>query len=63
MEREFRILDALGRRTSVPVPRTHILCEDEGVVGTPFYVMEFLDGRIFEDHAMPGVEAEERSAM
>ncbi|KAI1866081.1 uncharacterized protein JN550_007770 [Neoarthrinium moseri] len=52
VEREHRIIAALGP-TDVPVPRAHGLCEDAAVVGTPFYIMEFLDGRILEDPAMP----------
>jgi aminoglycoside phosphotransferase (APT) family kinase protein len=39
------------------------LCEDESVIGTPFYVMEFLDGRIFEDPGLPEVSAEERMQL
>ena len=62
VEREFRVLHAL-QGTSVAVPKTYCLCEDESVVGTPFYIMEFLDGRIFEDFTMPGVGAEERSLL
>lgn len=54
VEREYRVLAALGP-TAVPTPRTHCLCEDAAVVGTPFYIMEFLDGRIFEDPALPGL--------
>ncbi|KAK8124947.1 phosphotransferase enzyme family protein [Apiospora kogelbergensis] len=52
VEREHRILAALAP-TDVPTPKTYCLCEDASVVGTPFYIMEFLDGRIFEDPAMP----------
>lgn len=62
VEREFRIMHAL-ERTDVAVPKTHCLCEDESVIGTAFYIMEFLDGRIFEDFAMPSVGAADRSAM
>ncbi|KXJ90198.1 phosphotransferase enzyme family protein [Microdochium bolleyi] len=63
VEREHRIIAALGP-TDVPVPRAYCLCEDEAVLGTPFYVMEFLDGRIFEDPAMPEVRtAAERTAL
>jgi acyl-CoA dehydrogenase len=62
VEREYRIISALGG-TDVPVPRTYCLCEDDGVIGTPFYVMEFLDGRIIEDAAMGDVGAVERKAM
>ncbi|KAM0329828.1 hypothetical protein ACHAQA_003992 [Verticillium albo-atrum] len=62
VEREYRIIHAL-EKTDVPVPRAYCLCEDESVIGTPFYIMEFLDGRILEDPAMPGLAAEEREAL
>lgn len=52
VEREYRIIKALGA-TDVPVPKTYCLCEDASVIGTPFYIMEFLKGRIFEDATMP----------
>ncbi|MCJ1338796.1 hypothetical protein MMC09_004085 [Bachmanniomyces sp. S44760] len=62
VEREYRIIHAL-KTTDVPVPDTYCLCEDTNVVGTPFYIMEFLDGRIFEDASIPGVSAREREEM
>ncbi len=62
VDREYRILHAL-EPTDVAVPKTYGLCEDDGVIGTPFYIMEFLDGRIFENPAMPGVSTEERTEM
>jgi aminoglycoside phosphotransferase (APT) family kinase protein len=62
VEREHRIIHAL-EKTDVPVPKTYCLCEDETVIGTAFYIMEFLDGRILEDPAMPGVSPEERNAL
>jgi aminoglycoside phosphotransferase (APT) family kinase protein len=62
VEREYRILKAL-EATSIPVPRTYSLCTDGSVLGTPFYIMEFLDGRIFEDATFPGLSAEERKVM
>lgn len=62
VEREHRIIAALGP-TDVPVPKAYVLCEDESVIGTPFYIMEFLDGRIFEDATMPQVGARERTAL
>ncbi|KAL3424794.1 WD domain-containing protein [Phlyctema vagabunda] len=62
VEREYRVIHALGP-TDVPVPKTYCLCEDSSVVGTPFYIMEFLDGRIIEDPAMPGVTSAERTEM
>ncbi|MGP3736807.1 phosphotransferase family protein [Streptomyces sp. GDS52] len=43
MRREYRVVSAL-HPTAVPVPRTELLCEDEEVLGAPFYVMEFVDG-------------------
>ncbi|KAI9505465.1 kinase-like domain-containing protein [Coemansia spiralis] len=60
VEREFRVLDALGRHTSVPVPRVYALCEDSSIVGTPFYLMEFLDGRILADVRLPEIAPRER---
>jgi aminoglycoside phosphotransferase (APT) family kinase protein len=62
VEREYRIIKAL-ENTDVPVPKAYCLCEDNNVVGTPFYIMEFLDGRIFEDPALPDVSADDRKAM
>lgn len=62
VEREYKIIHAL-EKTDVPVPKAYCLCEDSNVIGTPFYIMEFLDGRIFTDPAIPGVSAEERTAL
>ncbi|PKS10483.1 hypothetical protein jhhlp_002235 [Lomentospora prolificans] len=70
VEREYRVMRAIGEANAkgssgvqVPVPKTYCLCEDDTVVGTPFYVMEFLDGRIFEDFSIPEVDAKTRTAM
>ncbi|MCW5830328.1 MAG: phosphotransferase [Deltaproteobacteria bacterium] len=52
IEREYRILKAL-EPTGVPVPKVHVLCEDPAVIGTPFYVMERVEGRIFRNPTMP----------
>lgn len=62
VEREYRIIHAL-RDTDVPAPRAYALCEDPAVIGTPFYIMEFLDGRIIEDPSIPGVSPQHRSEM
>ena len=62
VDRECRIIRAL-EPTDVPVPRTYCLCEDVGVIGTAFYIMEFLDGRIFEDASIPTVSARDRNDM
>ncbi|TQS38629.1 hypothetical protein Golomagni_00860 [Golovinomyces magnicellulatus] len=62
VEREYRILRAL-QKTNVPVPKVYCLCEDDSVIGTPFYIMEFLDGRIIEDPNMPGLSSAERKEL
>ncbi|KAB8217350.1 kinase-like domain-containing protein [Aspergillus novoparasiticus] len=62
VEREYKVIHAL-EQTDVPVPKAYCLCVDSNVIGTPFYIMEFLDGRLFTDPAMPGVSAEERNAL
>ncbi|KAI8320320.1 APH-domain-containing protein [Martensiomyces pterosporus] len=60
VEREYRVLDALGRHSDVPVPKVYALCEDTSVVGTPFYLMEFLEGRILPDASLPEITPSER---
>ena len=62
VDREYRVITALGR-TGVPVPRTWVLCEDETVIGTAFYLMDCVHGRVFPDPALPGVSPVERGAM
>lgn len=62
MEREYRIISALAK-TDVPVPKAYCLCEDDSVIGTPFYIMEYLDGRIFEDPVIPNVLPDQRRAI
>lgn len=62
VDREFRIMNALAK-TDVPVPKMHVLCEDESIIGTAFYVMEYLEGRIFRDPQLPDVPAAERAAI
>ena len=61
VEREYRVITALGRQ-GFPVARSFGLCEDEGVIGTPFYVMEMVEGRIFWEPTFPEVAAAERPA-
>ena len=53
VDREYRVIRALAG-TAVPVPKVYALCEDDRVIGSTFYVMEFLDGRIFWDPRLPG---------
>lgn len=62
VDREHRIMHAL-RNSDVPVPVMRHLCEDRGIIGTPFYVMDFIEGRIFRDARLPGCSPAERAAI
>ncbi|KIL68737.1 hypothetical protein M378DRAFT_8198 [Amanita muscaria Koide BX008] len=69
IEREYTVLNALHKHNvkpstspeqKIPVPEPILLCEDKSVIGTPFYIMEFLDGRIFTDMHMPEIPPKDR---
>jgi aminoglycoside phosphotransferase (APT) family kinase protein len=62
VDREYRVMAAL-RKAGVPVPTVLLFCDDREVVGTLFYVMERLEGRVFHDASLPGVAPEERKLM
>jgi aminoglycoside phosphotransferase (APT) family kinase protein len=62
VEREFRVMSALAG-TDVPVPRMHLLCEDESVIGRAFYVMEFVEGRVLWDQSLPALDRAGRAAV
>jgi len=62
IDREYRVISAL-KETGVPVPPALLYCDDRTVVGTPFYVMERVEGRVFHDCTLPGVAPAERCAM
>jgi aminoglycoside phosphotransferase (APT) family kinase protein len=62
VDREFRVLSALHRE-GFPVAQPLAFCEDASVIGTAFYVMAHIDGRVFWDPAMPGSNAAERHAV
>lgn len=62
VDREFRVMRALGA-VGFPVPTMRLLCEDESVIGQAFYVMDFMEGRIFRDARMPGLTREHRAAL
>lgn len=62
IDREFRVISAL-RNTDAPVPPPILFCSDAQVIGTPFYVMERLDGRVFHDCTLPGLDADARHAV
>lgn len=62
VDREFRVMSALAG-SKVPVPTMRILCEDEQVIGSMFYLMDYLDGDIYWNAALPELDPERRSAM
>ncbi len=61
VDREYRVISALSS-SGFPVPRTHVLCDDATVIGTPFYVMERVAGRVLWDPALPDIPIAERRA-
>lgn len=62
VDREYRIITAL-RAADFPVPETYVMCEDESVIGTMFYVMEMVEGRVFWEMSLPGFSKEERAKI
>ena len=62
VDREYRIMTALAG-SDVPVPKTYGLCEDDGVIGSAFFVMDCVEGRIWWDGTLPGMAPAERRAI
>jgi aminoglycoside phosphotransferase (APT) family kinase protein len=62
VDREYRVIAAL-HAAGFPVPRPYRFCEDDGVLGTAFYVVEFLDGRLFWEVDLPVCDPQERAAI
>jgi aminoglycoside phosphotransferase (APT) family kinase protein len=62
VDREFRVLAAL-KDSAVPVATVHALCEDSEVIGSAFYVMDYVEGRIFWDALLPEVAAAQRRSI
>ncbi len=62
VDREFRVISALAG-TDVPVAGAHVLCEDPAVIGTAFYVMDCVDGRVLWDPTLPGMTPAGRAAI
>ncbi|HZP87171.1 MAG TPA: phosphotransferase [Burkholderiales bacterium] len=62
VDREYRIITAL-RPAGIPVARSFALCEDDSVIGTAFYIMEYVEGRVMWDQALPGMQPQERAAI
>ncbi|XP_047069202.1 probable acyl-CoA dehydrogenase IBR3 [Lolium rigidum] len=63
VEREFQVLKALGAYTDVPVPKVYCLCTDASVIGTPFYIMEYLEGVLYLDSTLPGISPAKRKSI
>ncbi|SHK13781.1 Predicted kinase, aminoglycoside phosphotransferase (APT) family [Shimia gijangensis] len=62
VDREFRVQKALAD-TDVPVARMHVLCDDDDVIGSMFYVMQRVDGRNFDDPRLDGLSKHDRAAV
>ncbi|MAY88218.1 MAG: phosphotransferase family protein [Pseudooceanicola sp.] len=62
VDREFRVLEAM-RRGGVPVAGVHALCQDNEVIGSDFYIMDFVEGRVFWDPRLPDMSNETRAAI
>lgn len=58
-----RLLTLLENLLQVPVPRALCMCQDDAVVGTPFYVMSFVGGRVFDDLSLPELAPPERTQV
>jgi aminoglycoside phosphotransferase (APT) family kinase protein len=62
VDREYKVISALAG-SDVPVPKTYALCADDSVIGTMFFIMDCVDGRIMWDPALPGMSLVERGAI
>lgn len=62
VDREYRVMTAL-RDTGVPVPDTHLLCEEDSIIGTSFFIMENVEGRVITDARLPSFSPDDRAAL
>lgn len=62
VDREYRVMQAL-QNSDVPVPKLFVFSEDLDVVGTPFYIMEYLEGRVIVDQSLPALSKEDRTLV
>lgn len=62
IDREYRVMNALAG-IGFPAPRTHLYCDDESVIGSHFYIVDCIDGRVFWNAEMPGVAPSERAVV
>jgi aminoglycoside phosphotransferase (APT) family kinase protein len=61
VDREYRVMTALAGH--VPVPQTLLMCDDSRMIGTPFFIMACVEGRVFRQPYLPGVSPVDRAAM
>ncbi|NWG71074.1 MAG: phosphotransferase family protein [Parvularculaceae bacterium] len=62
VDREYRVMTAL-HGLGFPAPKTHVLCEDASVIGTAFFIMDFIEGRIFWDASLADARRDERRPL
>src|SRR5258706_10806322 len=62
VDREFKVISAL-HKVGFPVAKPYVLCEDESIIGTAFYVMDCVEGRVIWDQSLPGMEKRDRAAI
>jgi aminoglycoside phosphotransferase (APT) family kinase protein len=62
VDREYRVITAL-RSSDVPVARSYALCTDDSVIGTAFYIMDYVKGRIFWESTLPDLLPADRAAI
>ncbi|GAB3671017.1 phosphotransferase family protein [Salinisphaera aquimarina] len=62
IDREYKVMAALAG-SDVPVPAMHVYCEDADIIGTPFYVMDYVEGRVFADPSLPELAVGERAGV
>ena len=62
VDREFKVISAL-HRVGFPVAKPYVLCQDDSVIGTAFYLMDCVEGRVLWDQALPGMTKAERAAI
>ncbi len=62
IDREYKVQKALNK-TDVPVSKMYLYCDDSSIIGTSFYIMEYIEGRVIEDTKLEGFEIDERTAI
>lgn len=62
IDREYKVMNAL-RDSAVPVPHMLEYCDDVSIIGTSFYLMEWLEGRVMIDQSLPGMDKSERAQI